>query len=93
MPEENTTPTWQFLEIGDAHISAESESDAEDNLQYQILDRKLSSSEVDRWINAIVAPLAMQLEKLIQSAREQSERSSNRSTEGNVASERTRLSG
>ena len=69
MSEGNRTPTRQFVEIGDAHVSAESASDVEDNLQSQLLERKLSSSEVDR-INAIYAPLATQLETLIQSLRE-----------------------
>ena len=70
MSEGNRTPTRQFVEIGDAHVSAESASDAEDNLQSQLLERKLSSSEVDRRIKAIYAPLASQLETLIQSLRE-----------------------
>ena len=87
------TPTQQFVEIGELHFSAESCSDAEDNLQPQLLDRKLSSSEVDRRIDAMVAPLFTQQETLIQSVRKLSERSSNRSTEGNVASDRSRSSG
>ena len=49
------------------------------------------SSEVDWRVNATVAPLATQLETLIQSLREFSERSSNRSGEENVASERSRF--
>ena len=86
MSEGNRTPTQQFVEVGDAHVSAESTNDVEDNLQSDLLERKLSSSQVDRRINSIVAPLATQLETLIQSVTELSERSSNRSTEGNVAS-------
>ena len=88
MSEENRIPTRQFVEVGDAHVPVESASDVEDNLQSQLLERKLSSREVDRRINPIVVPLATQLETLIQSVRELS---SNRSTEGNVASERSRL--
>ena len=65
MSEENRTPTREFIETGDAHVSAESASDVEDNPQSQLLERKLSSSEIDRRINAIVAPLATQLETLI----------------------------
>ena len=53
----------------------------------------MSSSEVDRRIIAIVTPLATQLETVIQSIRELSERSSNRLTEGNLASERSKSSG
>ena len=93
MSEENKTPTRPFIEIGDAHNQVESASDVEDNLQSQLLERKFSSSEVDRRIKAISAPLATQLETLIQSVRELSDRSSNRSTEGNVASERSKSSG
>ena len=92
MSEGSRTSTRQFVEIGDAHVSAESASDVEDNLQSQKLERKLWSSEVDRRINAIVAPLATQLETLIQSVKELSERSSNRLTEDNVTSERSRSS-
>ena len=82
MSEEDRTPTRQLVEVGDVHLSGESASGGEDNLQSQLLDRRLSSSEVGRTINAIAGPLVMQLETLIQSMRELSERSSNRSTEG-----------
>ena len=85
---ENRTPTRQFVEIDKSHVLAESGSDTKDQLQSQLLDWKLSSSEVDRRRNAIVAPLSTQLQTLIQSVRELSERSSNRSTDKNVASER-----
>ena len=70
MSEENRIPTRQFVEVDDAHVSVESANDVEDNLQSQLLERKLSSSEVDRRINAIVVPLATQLETLIQSVRD-----------------------
>ena len=94
MSEKNRTPTRQFVEIVEAqHDSAESASDLEDNLQSQLLERRISSTELDRRITAIVAPLAIQLETLIQSVGELSERSFNRSTEGNVASERLGSSG
>ena len=93
MSEANRLPTRQFVEIGNSHVLAESASDFDDDLQSQLLERKLSSGEVDKRINPIVAPLATQLETLIQSLRELSEKSSNRSTEGNVASERSRSSG
>ena len=92
MSEENRTSTRQFVEIGDVHHSGESASEGEDNLQSQLLDRRLPSSEVDRGIDAIVAPLATQLVALIQSVRELSEESSNQSTEGNRASEQSRSS-
>ena len=93
MSEGNRTPTPKFVDIGNVHASVGSTSDGEDNLQSQLLERKLSSSKVDRRINAIVAPLATQIETLIQSVRELNEKSSNGSTEGNVASERSRSSG
>ena len=60
MSDENRTPTGQFVKIGDAHKSGKSASDVEDNLQSQQLDRILSSSEVDRKINAIVVPASIQ---------------------------------
>ena len=50
MCEETRIPTRQFVEIGDAYVSAELGSDGQDNLQSQLLDRKLPS-EVDRIIN------------------------------------------
>ena len=93
MSEENRTPTRQLVEIGEAHLSVESANDAEDNLQSQLLERKLLSSEFDRKINALVASLATQIGTLIRWVRrELSEKSSNRSTEGNVESERSRSS-
>ena len=61
MSERNRTPTQQFVEVGDAHISAESASDFEDNLQSQLLERRIFSSEVDRRINTIFASLVTQL--------------------------------
>ena len=79
--------------MGDVDHSGESASQGEKNLQSPLLNRRISSSEVDRKIKAIVAPLSTQLEMLIQSVRELSERSSTRFTEGNVASERSRSSG
>ena len=53
----------------------------------------MCSSEIDRRINAIVGFLVTQIETFIQLVRELSQRSSNRSTEGNKASERSRSSG
>ena len=82
MSEENITPTRQFTEIGDVHHSGESAKEREDYLQSQLVDRRLCSNEVNRRINAIVAPLATELETLIQSVREPSEKSLNRSTKG-----------
>ena len=53
----------------------------------------VSSSEVDRRIDVILASLATQLETLLQSVRELSEESLSQSTERNAASERSRSSG
>ena len=93
MSEGDRTLTWQFVEVGDAHVSAESASDVEDNLQSQILERKLSSSDIDRRKNATVAALVTKLATLIQAVKELSEKSSNRATEGIMASKRSRSSG
>ena len=82
MSGENKTPTRQFVEIGDIHNWGEWASEGEDHLQSQLFDRIVSSSEVDRRIKAFVVSLATQLETLIQLVL--SERSSNRSTEGNA---------
>ena len=87
MFEENRTPTKQLVEVGDVHYSGKSAIEGEDNLQSQLLDRKMFSNEVDRRINATVTLLATQLKPLIQSVRELRERSSNRSIEGNEASD------
>ena len=78
MSEENKTPTRQLVEVGDVHHLGESSSEVEDNFQSHLLERRMSSIEVDRRINAIVPVLATQLETLIQSVREISGRSSNR---------------
>ena len=86
--EKNRTPTRQSVEVGHVHHSGESASEGGDNLKSQPLDRGMYSIEVNRRINAIVAPLAAQLETIFQSVRELRERSSNHLTEGNPASER-----
>ena len=93
LTEEHRTPTRQFVEVGDIHHLGEFTSEEEDTLQSQFLDRRMPSNEVDWRINAIVAPLATQLETLIQPMRELRERNSNRSTEGATVSERSRSSG
>ena len=87
MFEGNRTITWQFVKVGDAHVSAESASDYEDNLQSKLLER--SGQEIKR--NS--CPTRYATRNLIQSVKELSERSSNRSTEGNVESEQSRSSG
>ena len=73
MSEGNITPGRQFIEIGDAHLLVEPASDFEDNLQSKLLERKFSSSQVDKNINAIVAQLATQHETLMQSLRKLNE--------------------
>ena len=93
MSEGKRTATRRHVEIGDTHVSAQSGGDVKVNLQSQVLKQKLSPREVDRRINGIVAPLATPLEMLIQSVKDLSERSSNRSTERIVPSERSRPSG
>ena len=92
MSEGNRTPTGRFVEVNDVHRSGESASEGEDNLRVQLLDRRMSSCEFDRKINAIIAPLSTQLEKLIQSVSELCERNLTHLTEGNAASGRSRLS-
>ena len=57
------------------------------NLLSQLRDRRMNSSEIDRWIKANVVPLAKQLGKLIQSVRKLHKRSYTRSTEMNLTSE------
>ena len=93
MSEETRTPKRPFIEVRDVHHSGESASEREDNLQSQLLDSRMSSSEVHRRINAIFAPLATQLKTLILSVTELIEKNSSRLTEGNAASERSRSSG
>ena len=55
---ENQAPTRQFIELSVAHISCESASDWEENLPSHLLDRRMTSSEIDRRLNAIVALLS-----------------------------------
>ena len=85
-------PTRQIVELGDTHNSGEAASESQRNLQSQLLDRRLTSSDIDRRINAIDALLSTQL-LLIQSVRELNERSSTRSAEKNMLSDRSRISG
>ena len=53
----------------------------------------MTSNQIDRMINAIVAPLSTQLEALIQSVRELNEMSFIRPTERNTKSDREESSG
>ena len=53
----------------------------------------MTSNEIDKGRNAVVAPLSMHLETLIQSMKELTERNSIRSTEGNETSEQSRSTG
>ena len=92
MSEENRTPTRQSVNVGEAHPSSECVSEREGSLQSFLLERRTSSSEVDKNIDAMVALLATQSEMLIQSVREFSERRLNRSTERNAAADRSRSS-
>ena len=62
---EQRTPITQSVEVGDVHHSGGSASEGDDILRFQLLDRRMCSSEDDRRINAIVAPLATLLETLI----------------------------
>ena len=78
MSEENRTPTRHFVKLGDVYHSGGSGNDGEENLRSNLLDRRLTSSEMDRKINSIVAPPSFQLEALIQSVRELNEGSSTR---------------
>ena len=75
MSEENRSPTRQFVELGDAYHSGESARDGEKNMRSELLDRRMTSSEIGGRINAIFAPLSAQLELLIQSVRKFTERS------------------
>ena len=59
----------------------------------QLLDRRMTSNEIDLRKNAPVAPLSRQLEALIQSVKELTERSFIRSAEGNGLSEQSRSLG
>ena len=59
MSEENRTPTRHFVKLGDAHNLGESATanNGEENLRSLLLERRMTSSETDRRIDAIVAPL------------------------------------
>ena len=93
MSEGNRAPTRQFVEFGNAHRSKISGTDGEKNLRSQLLDRRMTTNDIDRQIIGIVALLSTQLEALIQLVREFNEKSSRPSTERNVMSERSRSSG
>ena len=87
MSGENRTPTRQFVEIGDARHSGESVSDGEENLRAELLNRRMTSCEIDRRMNTFVTPLSTQLEALIQSVRELNEESSTHLSTGNLVGE------
>ena len=92
MSGENRTPTRWFSELGDPHNLGESASYGKDNLLSQLLDGRMTPSEIDGRLNAIVTPLSTHSELLIQSVRELNQRSSTRSTEWNLTSDRSRSS-
>ena len=70
MSDENRKRTGQFVEFSHAQILGELATDEEKNLQSQLLDRRMTWSEIDRRIKAIVAHPYTQLEMLIQSVEE-----------------------
>ena len=55
MSEENRNSTTQIVENGDVHPSSDSASVGEDNLQSQLLDHRLSWSELDGRINDAIS--------------------------------------
>ena len=55
MSDENRKCPGQFVEFSDAQILGELSSDGEKNLHSQLLDRRMTSSEIDSRIKAIVA--------------------------------------
>ena len=57
MSAESRMPT-QLVKRGDAHNSGESAGDGEENMRPRLLDRRLTSTDIDLRINAIVAPLS-----------------------------------
>ena len=81
MSEENRMLTRQFVEFGYVYRSGELDSNEEENLRSQLLERRMTFSEIGRRIKAIFAPLSTPVEAFIQSVRELNERSSTRSTE------------
>ena len=90
--EENRTPSRHFAKLGDTHCSGDADNDGKENLRLQKLEKTMISFEIDGRINGIVAPLSTQLEALIQSVRELSEKSSIRSNTGTRSpNERDRL--
>ena len=58
-----------------------------------LIDHMMTSSDADSRITATVAPLFLKLEAVIQSVKELSERTLNRSTERNLTSKHSRSSG
>ena len=93
MSEASRAPTGKFVEVRDAHNSGESATDGEENPRSQAPDRRMTSSEIDRRINEIVAPLSTQLKTFIQSVRAHNQRSSTRTFEENVELDRSRSPG
>ena len=61
MSEEKQRPTKKFVKLFDTYHFGESGNDGK-KLWLQLLDRKITSNEVDRKINTIVSPLSTQLE-------------------------------
>ena len=83
MSEVNRIPTRDFVELGDEHHLGKTGSVGGKNFRLQLLEGKMTSSEIDNRINAFVATLSTHLEALIQSVRELTKRSFTSSTKPN----------
>ena len=79
----------QLFEVGDVNHTGVLASEGKDNFQSQLLDWRMSLTEIDTKINGIVEHLTLQLEALLQTMKEHIERNLNRLIEVNAAFERS----
>ena len=92
MTESNITPSRHFTEIREDSYSGESAIDGEIHLPLQLNERGMTSHDLKIIIDKL-ALLSSQLERLERTVQELNERNSVRSSEGNIASERSASSG
>ena len=74
MSEKHCTPLKRFVEVDDTQHSGNLGTVGAKNIRLQLIDQEMTSFDVGRSINAIVAPLSWQLEALIQSKRKLTEK-------------------
>ena len=93
MAELDTTSIRRFVDLKDASFSGKSDSDPDKNSRSQLVVKRITSTDVERKINARVAAVSSQIETSMRFVRELSGRRLAHSRQSSVASEQSTSSG